>query len=380
MQDQGRIKDGKFSIQTEHLALIAATSRGTASLRRWNWNQDQAETHELIEINIGTHRVFISNFGARLLSWQGADGINVVLAPSDEKSLREDTAAMGASIGRVCNRIAHGRFTIPGQGLYQLPLNNGEHHIHGGPLGFQSRLWSFVESPLDENPHAISCQLSLHSAAGDQGYPGEVDVLVQYRLTSGGVLDISYQAKVAGASCPLNFTHHAYWNLSGADSGATIQDHYFSTVCSRFLPTDASNIPSGEICSVHGSVNDFRQEKRIDLDWPTATVSGARDGYDVFFLRDAAKPEIRNLPLQEIARLYHAPSGRSLRMSSDQLGFQFYTGNYLSTPFKAHQGVCLEPSALIDAVNHPKFGSILVHPGQSLCQNIRFELGLALSN
>ncbi|XP_075720545.1 galactose mutarotase [Rhinoderma darwinii] len=269
----------------------------------------------------------------------------------------------GAVVGRVANRIANGKFSVDGQD-YQLPINNGPNSIHGGLKGFDKVLWKPEEI---EN----GVQFSYTSADGEEGYPGELKVLVTYTLL-GSELTINYKARTSKTT-PINLTNHSYFNLSGQGS-ENIYDHEIFIDAEHYLPVDDNMIPTGEIVPVQGTCFDLR--KPVELGSQIAKLS--RNGFDHnFCLRMTEKQ-------QYCTRVYHKPSGRVLTVRTTKPGVQFYTANFLDGSLKGkggavypkHSAFCLETQAWPDAVNKPQFPNTLLHPGEEYDQTTWFNFSV----
>ncbi|MEU0444934.1 aldose epimerase family protein [Streptomyces tendae] len=270
----------------------------------------------------------------------------------------------GALIGRYGNRIAKGRFTLDGR-QYQLSVNDGENSLHGGALGFDYRVWD-VE-PFTEGSDT---GLVLHytSVDGEMGYPGTLKAKVTYTLTRRGDWRIDYEATTDKATV-VNLTSHVYWNLAGEGSG-TIEDHELSIAASRFTPTDAGLIPTGELARVSGTPFDFRRAKPIGRDIRDAHPQlVTAKGFDHNWVLDKG---ITDRP-EHIATLREHSSGRSLRIATDQPGLQFYSGNFLDgtltgtggSLYRQGDALCLETQHFPDSPNQPSFPSTVLRPGET---------------
>ncbi|MFE1587985.1 aldose epimerase family protein [Streptomyces sp. NPDC058737] len=270
----------------------------------------------------------------------------------------------GALIGRYGNRIAKGRFTLDGK-EYQLSVNDGENSLHGGALGFDYRVWD-----VEPFTRGSDTGLVLHytSVDGEMGYPGTLKAKVTYTLTRRGDWRIDYEATTDKATV-VNLTSHVYWNLAGEGSG-TIEDHELSIAASRFTPTDAGLIPTGELARVSGTPFDFRRAKPIGRDIRDAHPQlVTAKGFDHNWVLDKG---ITDRP-EHIATLRDHASGRTLRIATDQPGLQFYSGNFLDgtltgtggSLYRQGDALCLETQHFPDSPNHPSFPSTVLRPGET---------------
>lgn len=275
----------------------------------------------------------------------------VLLGMKTLKQYQSHSAFLGATIGRFANRIAKGQFHLNGQ-HHQITINDNDNSLHGGVEGFDKRRWQVKESS------ATHITYNLHSADGDQGFPGNLVVEVAYTLTENNELCIEYSA-MCDQDCPINLTNHAYFNLDGAESGNTIFNHHLQLMADEYLPTDSQLIPSGELKSVKESRFDFRAGKPIGQDFAPEQDADQQlaKGYDHAFtlqqeLTDAISP---------IARLTSSDQQVSMYVLTDKPAIQFYSGNFLGgTPsrhgeYQDYQGVALETQFLPDCPNHPEW-------------------------
>ena len=275
---------------------------------------------------------------------------------------------LGALVGRYANRIGAARFTLNGK-AYPLAANdNGVNHLHGGLDGFNRRVWT-VESASENR-----LLLSLFSPDGDQGYPGNLTVQVTYTLTAEG-LTIDYRAE-SGRDTVCNLTNHAYFNLSGHDSGPVL-DQTIQIPADRYTPTDPLSIPTGEIAPVEGTPMDLRTPApigaRIGEDFPQLLQAG---GYDHNWI-----PHGDPGTLRPIARAASAATGLSMEVLSTLPGVQFYTGNYLDgcpagkggAPYARRWGFCLETQFYPDSPNQPGFPSCVLRPGETYAHTTVFR-------
>ncbi|RMF45150.1 MAG: galactose mutarotase [Planctomycetota bacterium] len=269
----------------------------------------------------------------------------------------------GCTVGRVCNRIAKGRFTLNGQ-EYVLAVNNGPNHLHGGvERSLDKVVW---EARAYENDQGQGVTFSYTSPDGEEGYPGNLTVKATYFLPRDkNNLVLRYSATTDKAT-PVNLTNHAYFNLAGHGSPSVLE-HRLRINADRYTPVDDTLIPTGEIASVEGTPLDFRQARRIGarikqlIDTPTL-------GYDHNYVLNDPEPDQR---MRLAAVLTDMESGRQLRIMTTEPGVQFYSGNFLhgqvgkGGKVYAHQSACcLETQHFPDSVNHPNFPSIILNPGQ----------------
>ncbi len=275
---------------------------------------------------------------------------------------------LGALVGRYANRIGAARFTLNGK-AYPLAANdNGVNHLHGGLDGFNRRVWT-VESASENR-----LVLSLFSPDGDQGYPGNLTVQVTYTLTAEG-LTIDYRAE-SGRDTVCNLTNHAYFNLSGHDSGPVL-DQTIQIPADRYTPTDPLSIPTGEIAPVEGTPMDLRTPApigaRIGEDFPQLLQAG---GYDHNWIPNGQPGALRTA-----ARAASAVTGVSMEVLSTLPGIQFYTGNYLDgcpagkggAPYARRWGFCLETQFYPDSPNQPGFPSCVLRPGETYAHTTVFH-------
>jgi aldose 1-epimerase len=281
----------------------------------------------------------------------------------------------GALIGRYANRIAQGRFHLDGVS-YQLACNHGANHLHGGRLGFDRRLWRARPTGSEAEPQLA---LSYLSPAGEEGYPGNLQVDVTYTLTARNELRLDYQART-DAPTIINLTHHAYFNLAGR---GTVLDHRLRLLADRFLPVDATLIPTGVQASVAGTVMDFRQLTAIGSRLPSddEQLRHAEGGYDHNWI---LTKESRGCELA--AEVMDPSSGRCMTVYTTQPGIQFYSGNFLDGRlrgkvgrlYEKHAGLCLEAQHFPDSPNQPAFPSTRLQASEDYHHTTihRFDAGL----
>ncbi|CAE8593698.1 unnamed protein product [Polarella glacialis] len=318
--------------------------------------------------------VRIMDFGATILSVHVPDAKGAM----GEVTLGYDDAAeyvagrtpyFGTVAGRVANRISKGSFSVDGKS-YAVAVNNGPNSLHGGLVGFDKCLWTC------EAHSATSLTLLLHSADGDEGYPGNLDVKVTYSLPTPTELRIEYSA-TTDAPTPINLTNHSYWNLR--DGGETdVLDHEIELAADFYVPVDETSIPTGEIRAVSGAM-DLRTRGRIGR---AITEADNGMGYDhTWVMRGGLSSQDG---LRAVSRVYDPVSGRWMVVRSDQPGVQFYTGNYLTGAsgrtggkYSRNHGFCLETQKFPDAINVAHFQDIVLRPGQSYRHVTVHEFGAA---
>jgi aldose 1-epimerase len=284
---------------------------------------------------------------------------DVVLGFGSLADYQQAQPYLGAVVGRHANRIRDGRFALDGREVV-LACNDGAHHLHGGPEGFDRRPWTAAVLAAGDEP---ALEFALHSPDGDQGYPGALAARVTYRLHDGR-LHIDYLA-ASSAPTPVNLTQHAYFDLSGRGD---IRGQQLRLAASNYLPVDAQLLPTGEIREVAGTAFDFRAGAVIGERLQALhAAEPASLGFDHCFVLDGAAGALRTA-----ADLLDPASGRRLRLLTDQPGLQVYTGNFLDGRFgdrdgmrlHRHAGLCLEPQRFPDGPNQPAFPNAVLRPGE----------------
>ena len=265
----------------------------------------------------------------------------------------------GATIGRYCNRISKGKFSLNGK-KYTLATNDGSNHLHGGEKGFDKVVWD-ARSFVDKSGAGI--EFNYRSPNGEEGYPGNLEVSVVYTLTNNNELMVEFSA-TSDMPTPVNLTNHNYWNLGGVGSG-NILNHELTIVANQYLDVNNNLIPTGKLLDVKGTPFDFTTPKTVGEHIKSIPkIEGLPQGYDhCFVLPDESKN------LKFAARVKDSVSGRSMEIYTTQPGIQFYSGNFLdgkpeSGGYKQYDGFCLETQHFPDAPNQPKFLSTILIPGE----------------
>ena len=320
----------------------------------------------------------ITDYGATLVELhvpdKNGDVADVILGFDDVSGYEsKDNGYFGATTGRVCNRIAKGKFTLDGK-EYSLAINNEPNHLHGGNERALSRvMW---EANPFENKRGSGIRFKYTSPDGEEGYPGTLDLTVTYLIPKDkNILSIQFQA-VTDKATPVNLTNHAYFNLAG-HGAETIKNHTLKISADKFTPTDDTLIPTGEIASVEGTPLDFRKPKRIGKELDSLLETAAK-GYDHNFVLNPGKD--KNKPMKIAAMLFDKESGRRMRIFTTEPGLQFYTGNFLSGAkgkdgkiYKYQSACCLETQHYPDSINHESFPTTVLKPGDTFKSTTTFN-------
>jgi aldose 1-epimerase len=317
----------------------------------------------------------IINYGAIVVSLKVPDRQgklqDVVLGYDDLAGYAKDKDFFGSTVGRYGNRIGAGKFTLDGK-TYQLDVNNGPNHLHGGAQGFYKKLWKSEPVKGKKGP---GVKLTYVSRDGEQGYPGTLTMTVTYTLTRENGLRIDYRGTTDKPTI-LNPTHHSYFNLSGNPTHK-ILDEELTIVADKTTPVDAGLIPTGKLADVAGTPMDFRKPTAIGarIDAKDEQL-GFGKGYDHNWVLSSPSKKVRR-----VAELYDPTSGIVMQILTDQPGLQFYSGNFLNgsihgkggVAYQHRTAVCLEPQVFPDAPNHPTFPSAVLRSGQRYTQTTIYQ-------
>lgn len=284
----------------------------------------------------------------------------------------------GATVGRVANRIADGRFVFDNK-AYDTPINNGPNSLHGGTRGFDQVIWEVVE--VKSGPTA-SVTLRYVSPDGDMGYPGVLTTTATWSLNDNNELSVDYRARTDRPTL-VNLSHHGYWNLAGEGAPEGAMGHLLTIPADEFTPTDATAIPTGEFRKVEGTAFDFRRPTPVGLrvrDYSDEQMAFGR-GYDHNWVISREKAKAPRL----VARLEDPASGRVMEVISDQPGLQFYSGNFhdgttvgkSGRAYRMGDSIVLEPQMFPDTPNRPEFGSIRLDPKQEYRNLITYRFSVA---
>jgi aldose 1-epimerase len=350
-------------------SLLATPASASVSMRSFGTMADGQDVTAIRLDNGRGLKLTVITLGAAVQSLKVPDRngreADVVLGYDALEGYLQKSPFFGATVGRVANRIANGRFTLDGKG-YQIPLNNGPNALHGGAKGFDKGVWMLVSTRGGKRP---SVTLRYVSRDGDMGFPGTLTATATYWLDEHNQLHIDYAA-TTDAPTIVNLSNHTYWNLDGEGSPAGAMNEVLMIPADAFTPTDSTAIPTGQFEPVAGTPFDFRK--------PTVIGSRVRDGrnaqlrfgrgYDHNWVISRTRPK----GLQLMARLVDPRSGRVMEIRSNQPGLQFYSGNFLDGTIAGKGGhiyrqgdaVVLESQAFPDTPNRPSFGSIRLDPGR----------------
>lgn len=279
--------------------------------------------------------------------------VDVVLGFDTLEGYRNDTAFLGATVGRVSNRIAGASFSLNGT-EYPLAANCGRHHLHGGPEGFHRRVWR------GERAGENAVRLSRRSPDGEEGYPGTLDVSVTYALTEDNALRITYEA-VSDRDTPVSLTNHSYFNLAG---GGDAMGHVLELAAGYFLENDGDCVPTGTLLPVAGTPFDFRTAKPVGRDIGRDDEQLRRGGgYDHNYVLSGSTAAVLSCP----------ETGIVLTVRTTMPGMQLYTANALpdaagkgGAPMGCRTAVCLETQQFPDAVHRANFPSPILRAGEQL--------------
>lgn len=355
-------------------------------------NQDRIERHAFGEVegvpverfvlaNADGMRVAILSFGAIIQELWVPDRqgrfANVVLGFRDFDGYVAKNPHFGSVLGRFANRIRGASFPLDGV-RHRITANKAPHSAHGGARPFDRYVWTPTLTDVNGVPGVT---LRHVSPQGDEGYPGELTAEVTYSLTSANELVLSYRVTTTKPTI-VNLTNHSYFNLAGEGLG-TIEDHVLQLDAARFVPTDAEQLPTGEIAPVAGTALDFASARRIG----DALRVGADEqvriarGVDQTFVIDRPAPD--DTSLVRAARLVDPASGRVMTTRTTEPGVQVYTGNSLDGSLAGYSGrlyrqgdaVCFETQHFPDSPNQPSFPSTILRPGEELRSTTIYAFG-----
>ncbi len=360
-------------------SLLAATAAPDVPSRPFGKLSDGREARVFSLANKSGFTAEITDLGGIIVSIRAPDRsgqtAGVILGVSSSGEFEAKAAGFNAITGRYANRIAAGRFTLDGK-EYTLATNSSSGgvpvHLHGGKRGFNRALWRAETTTRDGLP---ALRLRHRSPAGDEGYPGNLDVEVTYSVTADNALRIDYAA-TTDAPTHVNLTNHAYFNLKGEGDG-DILDHVLTVRAARYTPVLPSLIPTGELVPVAGTPFDFTRPRRIgehiNADHPQIALGR---GYDHNFVLDS-----QNGSLALAATVLEPASGRVLEVLTTEPGVQLFTSNHFAgkltgksgRAYPRFGGFCLETQHYPDSPNQPSFPSTVVRPGKPYASTTVFR-------
>ena len=317
------------------------------------------KVHEFTLQNGNGITVKLINYGATLTSLVTPDRdgklADIVLGYDDIRGYESDPIFSGCVVGRFANRISNASFELEGK-QYPLAANfEGGHHLHGGEVGFNARVW---DAQIVKQESAVGVAFTLVSQDGEEGYPGRLVVRMKYLLNDNDDLVMDYYA-TTDKTTHINLTQHSYYNLAGHDRG-DVHKHFVRLYCDHYLPVDEHGVPTGEVKSVEGTPFDFRKGARIDR-------QVAEGRYDHNYVLSMERPEKPIL----LARVSEGSTGRGMAVRTDQPGVQFYTSIHMKeTPgrngavYNTNQALCLETQHFPDTPNKPNFPTTVLKPGE----------------
>ncbi len=318
--------------------------------------------------NVNGMQVSVINYGATITKIITADknGVfgNVILGfDSPDGYIENGNQYIGCIVGRFCNRIANGKFSLDGK-EYLLAKNNKANSLHGGVKGFDKVYWNAVKTDQQ------TVKFTYLSKDGEEGYPGNLHVEVTYTVSDDNELKIDYKATTDKAT-PVNLTSHCYFNLCGGNI-KTILDHELKIYADLYTTVNDEAIPTGELASVENDRLDFRVAKKVGRD-----IDNFPGGYDINF--------VLNGPSGKAAELSDPSSGRYMEMFTTEPGLQFYSGNFLQAAvtgsneeakYLQHAALCLEAQHFPDSPNKPSFPNTILRQGETYRQTTVYKFSV----
>ncbi len=299
---------------------------------------------------------------------------DVVLGFDEFEKYFNNSVYFGAIVGRCANRIGGSKFTIDDI-EYKITPNANPHHLHGGKIGFDQKIW---DAEIFTKDDTVGIILKYLSKDGEEGYPGNLDTKVIYTLNNNNEIRIEFFAETDKPT-HVNLTNHTYFNLK--DAGKTpVYEHKLQINADSFMPMTNESIVTGEIISVSNTPFDFREMKAIGLDINDEHEQiKIGNGFDHNFVLNGKSGE-----LKEIAKVYEPTNGRTLKVLTTEPGVQFYAGNYLDdtlegkfdTKYFPRAGFCLETQHYPNSPNNPNFPKTLLKPGEKFNSTTIFRFGV----
>lgn len=366
----------KVSTTAEPAQDSVVTERAVIQKEKFGTLPDGREVMRYVLKNKGGTEVHVINYGGIITHLKAPDRTgkieDIVLGYDSLSGYLKESPYFGAIVGRYGNRIANGKFTLDGN-EYTLVKNNNGQHLHGGTKGFDKVFWNIAEVESDSG---MALRLTYLSKDMEEGYPGNLNVTVDYTLTDANELKIDYSATTDKATV-VNLTQHTYFNLSG-NAVRDITDHILTLNADEYLPVNKVLIPTGKPAAVEGTPFDFNTPtpvgQRINANDSQLKIAG---GYDHCWI--LAGPE----GLKTAATVYDSITGRTVEVRTTEPGIQFYSGNFLNgsitgkggVVYKQRYGLCLETQHFPDAPNQPQFPSVVLKPGETYQTQTIYKFG-----
>lgn len=337
---------------------------------------DNKEVNMYVLTNNKGAEATVINYGAKIVSLSVPDKngklTDVVLGHNNlSEYLSSEEPYFGAVCGRTGNRIAKGEFTLDGK-TYKLAINNGPNNLHGGLKGFNAVVWDAKQ--IDKQ----TLELFYLAKDGEEGFPGNLNVKMIYRLTHDNTFEIDYEATTDKATI-INLTNHSYFNLSG-EGDPSINDHELIMYASKYLPTDDTAIPYGKPEDVKNTPFDFTTAhsigERVNDDFEQIHFG---KGYDHTMVLDKFDGKC-NLAVE----CYSPKTGIQMNISTTEPGVQIYTGNWMTGNFEGKHGhrypsraaVCFETQHFPDSINKPEYPSVVLRPGETFKSKTVFAFSI----
>ncbi|MGA3013908.1 MAG: aldose epimerase family protein [Bacteroidales bacterium] len=293
---------------------------------------------------------------------------DITLGYDNLKGYQTATPYFGALVGRYANRIAKGTFKLDNK-VYKLAINNGNNSLHGGLKGFDKVVWDAKEI---NDSTGVGLILTYLSKDGEEGYPGNVSVMVTYLLDSSNKVKLTIEAQTDKPT-PVNLCNHTYFNLREADTN--VLGHRIMINSDYYTPVNDELIPTGEQLPVKGTPMDFKDFHSIG-----ERIDKVKGGYDHNYMIIRKDNEL------SLAAVIEDPiSGRKVSVFTTQPGVQFYTGNFLDGTitgkegkvYKQHFGLCLETQHFPDSPNQPSFPNTILRPGEKFQEVTLYKFEVA---
>lgn len=340
--------------------------------RFWGWTSDGSCIDLYTMRNSSGSSVEIITLGAALRAWyvpmKDGSTRDIVLGCDSVSDYEQQGAYLGATVGRVANRIKNGTFVLDDR-VYTVTVNDSPNCNHGGSKGFDKQIW---QGTVERE----KLTLFYRSRDGEEGFPGCLQVWTTYQLEEDQSLHISWRAETDQTTI-LNLTNHSYFNLHGGQAARTILDHRLQIFADQFTENDENGLTTGEICHVEGTPYDFRVcasiGKRMEIGQLSDSCLG---GFDKNYIIKSA-----NCPKLITAAIMEA-EGLRLTCITNQPGLHLYTGNFLTgergkdgAPYDKYAGICLEAQNWPDAIHHSCFPSMIIRPGEVYQREVIYKIG-----